>query len=82
MTDHSAIRARDPPLHHRLDPFYPQAPACGDLFASLATLQAKTRLRKGIFYIVNRLYPVIHAGSLAFPPRIASGSLRFTPESV
>ena len=31
MTDHSAIRARDPPLPHRLDPFYPQAAAGGDL---------------------------------------------------
>ncbi|HCV63948.1 MAG TPA: hypothetical protein DGZ94_01685 [Serratia sp.] len=82
MTDHSAIRARDPPLHHRLDPFYPQAPACGDLFASLVKLQAKSRVRKGIFYIVNRLYPVIHARSLLFPRRIASGSLRFTSESV
>jgi hypothetical protein len=49
MTDHSAIRARDPPLHHRLDPFYPQAPACGDLFASHAKLQAKSRLMNGIF---------------------------------
>ncbi|HCR60805.1 MAG TPA: hypothetical protein DIW66_02740 [Serratia liquefaciens] len=82
MTDHSAIRARDPPLHHRLDPFYPQAPACGDLFASHAKLQAKYRLMNGIFYIVNRLYPVIHVGSLALTTRIASGSLRFTPESV
>ncbi|HCJ99342.1 MAG TPA: hypothetical protein DHV72_04875 [Serratia grimesii] len=82
MTDHSAIRARDPPLHHRLDPFYPQAPACGDLFTSHAKLQAKSRVSNGIFYIVNRLYPVIHAGSWVFAIRIASGSLRFTPESV
>ncbi|PTA76250.1 hypothetical protein C9411_17055 [Serratia sp. Nf2] len=34
MTDHSAIRARDPPLPHRLDPFYPQAAASGDLFTA------------------------------------------------
>jgi hypothetical protein len=25
MADHNPIRARDPPLPHRLDPFYPQA---------------------------------------------------------
>ncbi|UJE01843.1 hypothetical protein FS592_26015 [Serratia plymuthica] len=82
MTDHSAIRARDPPLHHRLDPFYPQAAACGDLFAIHVELQARSRPKEGIFYIVNRLYPVIHEGSWLLNTRIASGSLRFTPESV
>ncbi|RJF55105.1 hypothetical protein D4100_15755 [Serratia inhibens] len=82
MTDHSAIRARDPPLHRRLDPFYPQAPACGDLFATRVKLQARSRPRNAVFYIVNRLYPVIHEGSWALTARIASGSLRFPPESV
>jgi len=82
MTDHSAIRARDPPLPHRLDPFYPQAAASGDLFTACAGWQRRSRPLRRVFYIVNRLYPVIHAGSWDRAQRISRGSLRFHPESV
>ncbi|QHA87243.1 hypothetical protein FO014_09965 [Serratia rhizosphaerae] len=81
-TDHSANKARDPPLPHRLDPFYPQTPACGDLFHKIRSFTALCCLSGRSFYIGNRLYPVIHPRILRFIVRIARGSLRFNPESV
>ncbi|UJD82529.1 hypothetical protein FS595_23565 [Serratia rubidaea] len=81
-TDHSANEARDPPLPHRLDPFYPQTPACGDLFHKIRSVAALCCLSGRVFYTGNRLYPVIHPRIWLFIARIARGSLRFNPESV
>lgn len=49
MTDHSANGARDPPLHHRLDPFYPQATAGDDLFAISHSILERSRIQAGVF---------------------------------
>ncbi|MBE0148701.1 hypothetical protein FOT80_04750 [Serratia fonticola] len=61
MTDHSAICARDPPLHHRLDPFYPQPVKSGQFLTSPGSTPMRSEPVGPGFSAFHRLYLVIHA---------------------
>lgn len=79
MTDHSANGARDPPLHHRLDPFYPQPPADGDLFARQAAIAVRSRALPHRCALANRLYLVIHGRSFIYMPGSRGDPCDLTP---
>lgn len=59
LTDHSAIRARDPPLHHRLDPFYPQPTQSAYILGTNITVQAKSQLQP-LLFMPSACYPLLH----------------------